>query len=48
MESRIFGLTQQSVRKLAFQLADRNFLQHTFNTHTGMAANTIIYIVSNV
>ncbi|XP_022163625.1 uncharacterized protein LOC111029082 [Myzus persicae] len=37
MESRLFGLTQQSVRKLAFELADRNGIQHTFNKNTGMA-----------
>lgn len=45
MESRLFGLTQQNVRKLAFQLADRNGIQHKFNTNTGMAGKiTQLYI----
>lgn len=51
MESRLFGLTQQSVRKLAFELADRNGIQHTFNKNTGMAGKITQfyrYIVSNV
>ncbi|KAF0755976.1 tigger transposable element-derived protein 6-like [Aphis craccivora] len=30
MENHLFELTQQSVRKLAFQLADRNGIQHTY------------------
>jgi len=45
MESRLFGLSQQSVRKLAFELADRKSIQHTFNKNTGMAGKiTQFYI----
>jgi len=45
MESRLFGLPQQSVKKLAFQLADRNGILHTFNMNSGMAGKiTQLYI----
>lgn len=37
MESRLFGLTTRDVRCLAFQLAERNKLDHYFNKDTGMA-----------
>lgn len=37
MESRLFGLTSRDVRSLAFQLAERNKLEHTFNKETGLA-----------
>jgi hypothetical protein len=37
MESRFFGLTCQEVRKLAFQLAEQNNVQHRFNPDNQMA-----------
>lgn len=37
MESRLFGLTKTDLRLLAFQLAERNNLNHPFNKETGLA-----------
>lgn len=37
MESRLFGLTKTDLRRLAFQLAERNNLNHPFNKETGLA-----------
>lgn len=37
MESRLFGLTKTDLRRLAFQLAERNNLSHPFNKEIGLA-----------
>lgn len=37
MESRFFGMTYMDLRKLAFQLAEKNKLVHQFNKAKGMA-----------
>lgn len=37
MESRLFGLTKTDLRRLAFQLAEKNGLNHPFNKETGLA-----------
>lgn len=37
MEIRLFGLTMFDLRRLAFQLAERNGLINPFCTETGMA-----------
>ncbi|XP_022166412.1 tigger transposable element-derived protein 6-like [Myzus persicae] len=37
MESRLFGLTQNHFRKLAFELAERNNIAHNFNKTNGLA-----------
>ena len=37
MEERLFGFTRQAVRKLAFQLAEKNNIHHDFNKTNGMA-----------
>ena len=37
MESRPFGLTCQDVRRLAFEFADKNGLDHRFNMENKMA-----------
>lgn len=37
MEGRLFGLTPTDLRKLAFQLAERNNISHSFNRATEMA-----------
>jgi len=37
MESRLFGLTQNHFRKLAFKLAERNNIAHNFNKTNGLA-----------
>lgn len=37
MESRLFGLTSRDVRSIAFQLAERNNLVHTFDVESGLA-----------
>jgi len=37
MESRLFGLTQNYFRKLAFELAERNNIAHNFNKTNGLA-----------
>ena len=37
MESMLFGLTSTDVRRLAFQLAERNNLKHYFNDNKKMA-----------
>lgn len=37
MENRLFGLTMQDCRRLAFQLAQKNHLNHPFNKNNEMA-----------
>ncbi|CAH1963744.1 unnamed protein product [Acanthoscelides obtectus] len=37
LENRFYGLTLRDVRKLAFQLAERNNIKHNFNKDTQMA-----------
>lgn len=37
MESRLFGLTKTDLRRLEFQLAEGNNLNHPFNKKTGLA-----------
>lgn len=37
MESRFFGLTTKDLRRLAYDLAEHNKLQHKFNNDTKMA-----------
>lgn len=37
MEARLFGLTGKELRILAYQLAERNNIEHPFNAETGMA-----------
>ena len=37
MEERFYGLTSAEVRSLAFQLAEKNHIEHRFNAVTGMA-----------
>ncbi|CAK1590196.1 unnamed protein product [Parnassius mnemosyne] len=37
MEKRFYGLTLQDVRRLAYQLAERNNIKHNFNKDTQMA-----------
>jgi len=37
MESRFFSLTQNHFRKLAFELAERNNIAHSFNKTNGLA-----------
>eukprot|EP00116_Pleurobrachia_bachei_P003044 sb/3463306/ len=37
MEERLFGLTANDLRRLAYQLAERNNLTHMFNKEEGMA-----------
>uniref|UniRef100_A0A1B6L3T1 HTH CENPB-type domain-containing protein n=1 Tax=Graphocephala atropunctata TaxID=36148 RepID=A0A1B6L3T1_9HEMI len=37
MESRLFGLTMKDLRSLAFQLAERNGLNHRFDKSSGLA-----------
>lgn len=37
MESRLFGLTSKDLRSLAFQLAERNGLNHRFDQSSGLA-----------
>lgn len=37
MESRLFGLTTKDLRRLAFQLAEKNNIKHTFNQGDQMA-----------
>lgn len=41
MEGRLFGLTQTFFRKLAYELAERNNIQHMFNQSIGMASKKI-------
>ena len=43
LEEMMFGLTMKDVRKLAFQLAERNGLVHNFNTEQGMAGRKWYY-----
>lgn len=40
MQAMFFGLTLQDLRELAFNLADRNKIQHPFNTEKRMAGQT--------
>lgn len=44
LESRLFGLTLDDVRRLAFQLAERNGIHHRYNKDTRMAGKRLIYI----
>lgn len=37
MEVRFYGLTMKDVRKLAFDLAEKNHLKHSFNKEKGLA-----------
>lgn len=43
MESRLFGVTLAELRSLAYELAERNNLQHNFNTMKKMAGKCWLY-----
>ena len=43
LEDRLFGITLCDVRKLAFELAERNKMPHTFNRETRMAGEDWLY-----
>lgn len=43
MEERLFGVTNNDLRRLAFQLAERNGLHHSFNRASGLAGKKWLY-----
>lgn len=43
LEARLFGLTISDIRRLAFQLANRNRIPNTFNAEKGMAGKAWYY-----
>jgi hypothetical protein len=43
METSLFGLTRQHVRRLAFQLATRNYLKNKFSQLKGSAGKDLMY-----
>ena len=49
METMFFGLTCQDVRKLAFELAQQNGIQHRFTTEKQMAGKEwlVVFLARN-
>jgi len=43
MENRLFGITNTDLRRLAFELAERNSLNHTFNKTKKIAGKKWLY-----